>query len=315
MTLLVEKLKCQSHRSSTRQNYHGIWKNFNEFIIRLDDKPESWEERLTLFVGYLISKGMKANSVKSYISAIKCVLREDGVELNADRYVLNALTKACKYQNPTSVKIRLPIQKPLLKQLLLTTNEHFLGEGQVYLAHLYRALFSTAYFGLFRIGELTTGSHPIKAVDVQIAQNKKKVLFILRSSKTHWFDDKPQIVKISNTPINEIDQKKLKCTRSVSPMPCPFELLRSYLASRPTCTSLDEPFFVFRDRTPVTPSQMRSTLKAMLQKAGFDREIYSGHSFRSGRSLDLLKLKVPVLEIQKLGRWRSNCVFSYLTYI
>ena len=50
---------------------------------------------------------------------------------------------------------------------------------------LYMALFSTAYFGLFRVGELTASKHVVKAVNVRIGQNKNKILFILDSSKMH----------------------------------------------------------------------------------------------------------------------------------
>ena len=56
------------------KNYYGIWKTFNQFIVRLDFKPTNWEDRITLFAGHLIHLGRKSNTVKSYISAIKAVL-------------------------------------------------------------------------------------------------------------------------------------------------------------------------------------------------------------------------------------------------
>ena len=47
------------------------------------------------------------------------------------------------------------------------------------------ALFATAYYGLFRVGEITDSQHAVKACDVHIGVNKRKLLFILRTSKTH----------------------------------------------------------------------------------------------------------------------------------
>ena len=191
---LVDKLRNQGNRSSTRQNYYGIWRNFNEFFIKLDHKPASWEERLTLFVGHLINNSIKSNTIKCYISAIKSVLREDGVELNEDRSLLSALKKACRYHNNRTVKTCMPIQKNLLNQLIYQIDYSLEeNEGQTYLAKLYKAMFMSAYYGLLRVSEITSGEnlHPIKLADVQVAMNKKKIMFILRTSKTHWRDNKP----------------------------------------------------------------------------------------------------------------------------
>ena len=78
--------------------------------------------------------------------------------------------------------------------ILRTTEQYF--RDQPFLNMLYQALFATSYFGLFRVGELTLGEHTVKARDVQIGKNKNKMLFILRTSKTHWKDAKPQMIKI-----------------------------------------------------------------------------------------------------------------------
>ena len=57
-------------------------------------------------------------------------------------------------------------------------------------------MFVSAYYGLLRIGKIALGLHVIKVTDVHVGVNKKKVLFVLRSSKTHVLGSKPQIVKI-----------------------------------------------------------------------------------------------------------------------
>ena len=46
---------------------------------------------------------------------------------------------------------------------------------QPYLVRLYKALFMTAYFGLFRIGELTDSPYVLKAKDVHVGKNKKEI--------------------------------------------------------------------------------------------------------------------------------------------
>ena len=71
---IVDYLKLQYHRDSSRANYYQIWKIFSKFYLRLDSNPNNWSERITLFVGYLIDTQKQSATVKSYISAIKAVL-------------------------------------------------------------------------------------------------------------------------------------------------------------------------------------------------------------------------------------------------
>ena len=297
---VVERLWIERNRSSTRRIYHCVWRQFNEFFIRLDVKPDTWEERLVLFVGFLVEDSKKSTTIKSYISAIKAVFREDGVEISEDRYLLSSLTKACKYKND-HVCIRLPISKSILNLILERTFTHYSEIGQPYLMKLYAAMFAAGCYGLLRVGEITTGEHPIKAADVQIADERRKIKFVLRTSKTHWKDVKPQIVKISSTSYLESSRY------------CPFKILNDYVKARPKCTDKTEAFFVFSDKTPVTPNQMRATLKLMLELEGLNHENYNVHSLRIGHCIDLhYKLKISIESVKRIGRWHSNSVFSYL---
>ena len=167
-------------------------------------------------------------------------------------------------------------------------------------------MFVTSYFGMLRVGEIAQSQHVIKARDVQIGDNKKKIRIILRSSKTHWVSDPPQIVTLMAHPceatIRTDDQESC----------CPFTLLRQYLAVHKSYKMDSEPFFVFTDRTPIGPEQYRKTLKLCLSLAGFIKENYDTHSMRAGCSCDLLKMGVLVETIKKLGCWKSNAVFKYL---
>ena len=124
------------HRSSTKKNYYADRKLFNQFFIRLDKKPNSWEDPIILFTGYLIDNGCKSTTVKSYISAIKSVLQDDHIEVSEDRCLLNSLTKACHFQN-NHIWTRLPIRKNLLHLILQKVSMVFRSE-HVYLVLLYR---------------------------------------------------------------------------------------------------------------------------------------------------------------------------------
>ena len=150
----------------------------------------------------------------------------------------------------------------------------------------------------------TKGNHAVMVTDMQTAMNKRKMLFILRSSKTHGKHTHPQFIKIS-TKVMGNEQRNDKHN-------CPYQILEEYVAARPPYESIQEQFFVFRDYSPVTGFQMRSTLHKLLNLMQYQASNYNCHSFRQGRSVDLLKYGVPVPIIQKLGRWTSNCVYTYL---
>ena len=125
----------------------------------------------------------------------------------------------------------------------------FYRNQQPYLATLYKSVLSTMYFGLFRIGEVTESDHVIKAKDVHIGKNKKKLMFILHSSKTHTPGVKPQIIKITSS--QNIKQNNTYC---------PFKLLQDYIQIRKKYKTANEQFFVFRDRSPLKVFHLRIVL-------------------------------------------------------
>ena len=315
MSNIVEQLKMQQHRDSTRKNYYLIWKIFNRFFIRLDVKPTSWEDRLTLFVGHLIDDNKQSSTVKSYISAIKAVLLMNNIDIAEDRYLLGSLIRACRLRNDV-VHTWLPIKKSMLTLILRQLETHF--SMQPYLSVLYRTIVCTTYYGLLRVSEVMAGTHAILARDVQIRMNKKKILLILRSSKTHSQASHPQLIKISASDRTMNNHGKnggisLRTThQDCLMMPCPYKLLRLYASMRGNYLTNEEQFFVFSDRSPVLPQQMSKCLKTVIREVGFDETLYGTHSLRAGRTCDLYKLGLSVETIKKLGRSRSNAVFRYL---
>ena len=275
--------------------------DFSKFYLKLDIKPKSLEQRIILFTGYLIDQKKKSSTVHSYVSAIKSTLQMEGFEINENQYLLSSLTKACHFKNDRAT-IKRPIQMKTLRILLRSTENYFLEMNQPYLSILYQAIFVKCYYGLFRIGEVTSGSHPVLVNDVEIGTNKNKLKFTLKSSKTHCIGDPPQIVKIASD----------KQGKQYDSQFCPFDILRRYLAQRKPYKSEKEPFFVFRDRSPVTPANVWKVFKVLLKINNYSLKEFSLHGFRSGRAVDLLKAGVSVETIKKLGRWKSNCVYRYL---
>ena len=97
--LIIEKLKCHCHRDSTKRTYYQVWKQFNLFINRLDKRPTNLEHSIILFIGHLVDQNKQSSTIKSYLSAIRAVLKIDGTKLNEDLFLVSSLTRACKLSN------------------------------------------------------------------------------------------------------------------------------------------------------------------------------------------------------------------------
>ena len=301
---ILESLKADHNRESTKRNYLSIWRSFNSFLIRLDARPKTWEARTALFLAYLIQQGIQSSTIKSYKSAIKGVLVDDGYQWNDDAILLHSLTRACRLRNDR-IKTCLPIQGNLLELIVFEIQRLF--NTQFYLCVLYKAIFMLGFYGLFRVGKLTSGSHPIKAKDVHVAVNKDKILIVLYSSKTHNKADRPQKIKIQGN--SEFNNHELKLRRKF----CPFKEVREYLQLRGDYGNDQEPFFIFRDGNAVKPYHTRIVLKQCLNALGLNSALYRMHSLRVGRSTELVtKLHYSLSELKRVGRWRSNVVYKYL---
>ena len=225
--MILEKLKCRTTRSSTAMNNHAIWRTFNDFLIKLDKKPKTWEQRVTLYSAYFVEQGVQLSTIQSYFSAIKKILVCDNYKFNQDEVTFGILSKSCCLMNDT-ICTRLPIKLSLLELMLFEMERHF--KSQFFLESLYKALFSLAYYGLFRIGELTNSQHVVKVCNVHLGQNKNKILIVLYSSKTHNKASDPQKVKISE--IQNAQPQDLKLHRGKTRIFCPFAIMRHYINLR-----------------------------------------------------------------------------------
>ena len=275
MKNIIEKLKSQRCRDSTRQTYYRIWKLFNKFLIRLDNMPKEWEERLVLFIGFLIENELQSSTVKTYLSAIKGVLVENNIRIQEDRFLLMSLTRACKIKNDICT-VRLPIRKNLFNAIIKKIEQYFGSEevNQPYLQRLYMAVFTATYYGLLCIGEVTQSPHAVLAKDVFIRVNKNKMLFLLRSSKTHGQGAKPQLVKIAQQTPKKVGRNKWENKD-------PFEILNNYLLVRPDALNKNEQFFVFADNSPLKPEHMRSILTKMILLLNLNPRLYCVHGMRA----------------------------------
>ena len=123
--------------------------------------------------------GIQSSTLKSYFSAIKYILKQDGYPWNDNKAILSSLVRGCKMEND-KVKVRLPIQKGLLEMLLFELERVYNSQNiQPYLEQMYKAMFCLAYYGMLRVGELTQSPHVVKVCNIHLGNNKDKILVVL----------------------------------------------------------------------------------------------------------------------------------------
>ena len=163
------------------------------------------------------------------------------------------------------------------------------------------------------MGELTESPHVLKAKDVHIGRNKKKMMFVLHTSKTHGMDRKPQVININSSEYDLNGQRKIGTI--VKAQFCPFSILKTYVDMRKRRLTDNEQFFVFYNRDPVTPEIFRSTLRRVIEELGLEPMLYGTHSLRAGNAVQMVENEsISVETVWKLGRWRSNAIYAYLSH-
>ena len=301
MERVLEKLKQKKNRDSTKAIYHNAWRNFNHFMLRLDKRPKFWEERVQLFCAYLVEKGTQSSMLKTYVSAIKSVLKDDNYKWDDNKVLLSSITRGCRVIND-KIQYRLPLKLSLLEMILFEIGRLWDGV-QPYLELMYRTLFGISYYGLMRVGEVTKSNHVLKGKDVHIGTNKEKILLVLHSSKTHSPSNLPQEIKITSNNLGDMGKSRNFC---------PFVLIRQYMKVRGNYKSAKEQFFIFADGLEVSAAQARRTLKTLLARLNTDPTHFNFHLLRIRRLCDLYRWGYSVERIMKIGRWKSSAIYRYL---
>ena len=156
LTQVSERLRLEQHKPTTCHTYHDVWVNLNDFLIKLDKRPDSWDDRLALFMAELREENKPGTTVSSYVLAVRVVLKSNGIEMKENIILLSLLIRSCKVNNKSETSLRLMTQRALLNLMIDKIEHRFISEcNQNYLSKLHMAILVTNYYGLLRIGEMT----------------------------------------------------------------------------------------------------------------------------------------------------------------
>lgn len=258
----------------------------------------SWpipEYFITLFISFCYEANCSLSTVRTYIAGISYFHRLRGFDNLSSKFVVAKLLEGYARCRPQVPDVRRPINKTILRGVIEALPSICYNTYEV---SLFRAIFTLAYFGLFRISELVTirgipaGNHLLKENIKLAAEGGNVSVTLVRTKATP--KGPPLTIKLGS---------------ELTP-PCPVRTLSVYMSLRPTIKS--RVAFVHQNGDPATRQQVTTILHKCLLKLGYNTACFQSHSFRIGRATDLSIGGLAPESIARLGRWSSDSYKRYL---
>lgn len=298
MNLAVSHLLAKSLAPSTRASYKNALAHYrtfhSQFYANSPLLPISVEQ-LSQFIAVCHYRQLQPSTITSYLSAIAYVHNIQNLPSPTDSFLIKKLMHELRRYSHSDK--RLPFILSHLQDIVKALRT---VSPSVFQFSLLRAMVLTAFIGLLRVGEIAfspKGAHNVL---------QRGNLHCYRSSKG----------KVTQIDIRLTSYKHSKGGSAVIPLTrqcikaiCSVRALVKYLRLSP---SHNAPLFCHLSGAPVSTASFNQTLKVCLVHVGLDPTRYTAHSFRIGGATYAHSLQFSSVDIQRLGRWRSN---AYLKYI
>ena len=189
----------------------------------------------------------------------------------------------------------LPITPSILKKMFLHLNMNLVQDRALWCSYL------ISFYGLLRKSSAVPKTKKFDVNKVLVRRNvmidtqSNMVYLYLGYGKTNNFCTRDVIIPIPGNTCPALDP-----VRHLS-------ALFSAVNAGPS-----EPAFSYGKDSFISYSSFTSRLKSLLKKAGYDPDLYSGHSFRRGGATFLHSCGGTALMIQASGDWSSQCFTRYL---
>ena len=281
---------------STKIQYKKVWNEFTLFcsekLLKSDANLPVSINTLSLFLASLFQKGYAPASICTYNSAISYFHKLHNMQDPASSFFIVKMLHGARKTRPC-FDSRLPITRSILQRLISALNHTC---SNPYYQAMYKAMFSIAFYGFLRVGEITknlgnNSSHCLQVSDIH--QNTDGFSITFRSYK-HSVPG--TVSKICVARVTELAY-------------CPVRLLEKYLGLRGNKNGC---LFVHPNLLPISRSQFINALNAALSFIGLSTSVYKGHIFRIGASTWALQQGKSDTQIRALGRWKSNAFLKYL---
>ena len=311
LSLLVDNLFNASIASSTSSSYSTAANHVSKLekeIGREFSWPLSSQDSL-MITTYLISKGIKYKSVKSYLNGVRRLAISKGVFSPAPQSQLQkAVLRGCEnIQRDPLKEVANATHRPMSIPLLRIIGHHIATkwDKDLFERHAFWAACTVGFWGTLRIGELLCYYVSFSPKSDVLGSD---VLNLSQDSMAIWLRDpkipKPfgDVVEVWSTPqFSDID---------------PVASFHIYWQLRQeNGFPIDHPLFLRSDGYPYTHDRFSGTLGQIISHYALELDLkmnrWTGHSFRSGLASLLDTAGFSEEQIKAWGRWTSKAFLLY----
>ena len=288
---------------STKKTYQAGINKFVNFcaMYNLSNPLPVSQSVLCLFITYLANLGLAYGTIKTYLAAIRYlhISRDLPEPRSIPMPKLSLVERGIRRMKSSELsgRQRLPITPSILRQIraLWSTRAHEFDIVMLW------AACCTAFFGFFRMGEITSATTKgqqhdrgvmVDDVAVDNPHNPTMIKIHLRRSKTDQYGKGVDIYM----------------GRTGEEL-CPVSALLAYLAIR---GNVPGPLFRLKDGRFLTKDIFIAEVRAALAVLGLDSSTYAGHSFRIGAATTAAEIGIEDSMIKMLGRWDSSAYQLYV---
>ena len=284
----------------SRKTYQRAWTTYVDFSSEFCESHASLlpvsVNNLALFISYLSARKFASSTISTYVSALGYVHKLANFPDPTKNFLVQKILAAHSklYSAPD---VRLPITRGVLQRLVLALNH---TNSSAYQRLLFQTMFLVAFYGFFRVGELTAKGANLKPfvqiqnLHFQLKDSCVTAATIVIADYKHNFSRRPFSVL-------------LDCATGTDF--CPVNYLQRYCSMRGTTPGA---LFCFADGSPVKTSHFTQQLRQALNFCGLDSSKYKSHSFRIGAASSAANNGLSDAQIRHLGRWKSDAFKLYI---
>ena len=293
----LQVTQSKAYASGTLKNLVCQWRSFRRFATKYNkfDWPVP-PHNICLFAQYLAYSFHSAKAVRNYIDGVRKVhilLRTEPpswVDIEV-RITLLGLNKTMLCPVKQAKPITPDIMLDMVTFLDLTKRSDL----------VFWSVVVVGFFSFFRKSNLIP--------DTKDSFDPSKQL----SRKSVKFDDTLAILKVTWSKTIQYRQRVVEVP--LFPIPnsplCPVTLVKALMACRGKPT---HPLFSLRRGEPLTYPAFHKKFRATLERAGYEKSLFSSHSLRRGATLWAYESGVPKSLIQVQGVWTSDAYKRYLSF-
>ncbi|XP_063257269.1 uncharacterized protein LOC134552519 [Prinia subflava] len=246
--------------------------------------PAAWPIPVEQIRGFLaVESNYSPSKTLTYIAALSYLSKLTGNSDPLEDPITCCMVTGLKRRAGILRDKYLPVTIEMLRSLLGVLESVCITH---YECLLFRALFTVAFFGALRIGEIVAKHRNVLQPELLYLSDlrlmeRKVLLFLPYSPVAH-------------------ERHVISLALSGEPWVCPVLALRSYLAAR---SRLEGPLFVHSDLRCVTRREFLAVLRCALRRLGRCPQHYGVHSFWLGTAVTAARCGYPGEEVTRLARW------------